>query len=297
MNAKQIVLLEANKDYNKNIVKINYDIINKLDFTGFGNIELSENEKSALASKDFKNSVAFLLGLNSINYQYWDLIDNQFYRYSNNGKVGALAAFEGFENLFNDLDNKNILNRLHSHEASSIMNEYFGNIPSVLSRIKILKESLSSDNIEKCFKIIMADINQIDSNTAYKVAQIMPLSFNEPYLKKIQLALYEVVLHTQSLDYNTKQELTVAADYQLPKVMEAIGILTYNQSLIDAIDSYTLIKENSIEEKAIRAATILACEDISKVHGINIPTIDRWLWLARNDYKDKKFHLTKTTAY
>jgi Potential Queuosine, Q, salvage protein family len=300
MSPKHLVMQQAHIDYNPDIVQINNEVIASLDFTGFTTIELSDNEKEALASKDFKTSVAFLLGLNSINYQYWDLADGQFFRYSNNGKVGALAAFEGFENLFNDL-NKDILNRLNSNsdKSKSLMNEYFGDIPSKESRIEILKESLNPENVDKAFAIIMNDIEhkQIDSNTAYKVAQVMPLSFNDPYLKKIQLALYEVVLHAQSIGYDVTQELTVAADYQLPKVMEALGILTYSQDLINDIDSYTLIEENSPKEKAIRAATIIACENISRIHGVSIPAIDRWLWLARNDYRDKKFHLTKTTAY
>ena len=50
-------------------------------------------------------------------------------------------------------------------------------------------------------------------------------------------------------------------------------------------------------EKAIRAATILASDQISKIHNIDIPTLDKLLWLQRNNFPNLNFHLTKTTKY
>lgn len=76
-----------------------------------------------------------------------------------------------------------------------------------------------------------------------------------------------------------------------------MGVLTYSPELSKKIDNFELIEENSKEEKALRAATILACENIAEKHNISIPALDRLLWLARNYFKDKKFHLTKTSNY
>ena len=53
---------------------------------------------------------------------------------------------------------------------------------------------------------------------------------------------------------------------------------------------------DSKEEKAIRAATILACEELAIKTGAKPAEIDFWLWSRRNT-ADKPFHLTYTTAY
>ena len=298
-NAKYQLIERAYQDYNESIVKINHEKIKSLDLSNFTFNELTGNEILALKGKTLREVVAFLIGLNSINYQYWNLIEDKFYRYSNNDKVGALAAFEGFEKMWNAFENHNIYFKLHSIVAVHVIQRYFGDIPEQISRIEIFKESMNKDLLNKCFVIIKEDIDRhlISTDTAEKIAQIMPLSFKEPYLKKIQLALYEIALHARSIGYDVKEDLTVAADYQLPKVLEAMGIINYSNSLYSHIENQKPIAQNSKEEKAIRAATIIACENISSEHNISIPTIDRWLWLARNDYKNKKFHLTKTTAY
>lgn len=116
-------------------------------------------------------------------------------------------------------------------------------------------------------------------------------------LKKIQLALYEIAQIYVDKGTDVSCDITVAADYQIPKVLEGMSVLKYSEELSKKIDNFELIEENSREEKALRAATIISCEAISEKHHISIPALDRLLWLARNDFKNKNFHLTRTSNY
>lgn len=290
------VIAQAWNDYNSNIVSINEDALMNLKISDEDKAILASHEMDALAGKDMKESVRFLIGLNSINYQFWDVQDGVFVRYENRGKVGALGSFEGYVALHNMLEANNFDTSLINNTT---MQECFGNIPDKERRIDILREALDKENFDKVYKTIEQHVQnkKIDVQTAEDIASLMPISYNDPYLKKIQLALYEIgqiyVHHGKDLNI----DITVAADYQIPKVLEGMGVLKYSPELSKKIDNFGIIEENSVEEKALRAATIISCEQISHEHGISIPALDRVLWLARNNFKDKKFHLTKTSNY
>lgn len=290
------VLIQAWKDYNKNIVAINEDILPHLTISQEQKNILAHNEIDALKDKNVKESTRFLIALNSINYQFWDIENGNFIRYQNKGKVGALGSFEGFVSLYQYLDKHDFDINLINKES---IEEHFGNIPDKDRRIIILREAFDNIKFEQVFNVIEHHIQteKIDVNLAEKIAHIMPISYEDPYLKKIQLALYEVAQIYVDKGTQVECDITVAADYQIPKVLEGMGVLKYSPELSKKIDSFELIEENSKEEKALRAATIIACENISEVHNISIPALDRLLWLARNDFKNKNFHLTRTSNY
>lgn len=292
---KNKVLAQAWLDYDPSIVKINESKLNALQFTNEEKASLADNEIEALKGKSLKESIRFLIGLNSINYQFWDLKDNQFIRYNNKGQVGALGSFAGFVEFFNELEKNDFNNNLVNKQ---LIQQCFGDISDQDKRILILKEAMNKEKFEQVFQLIEKDVQNkmINVDLAENIAQIMPLSYEDPYLKKIQLALYEISHVYHEHGYNTDCEITVAADYQLPKVLEGMGVLQYNEELSKKIDNFELIEEGSKEEKALRAATILSCDEISHKHDISIPALDRILWLARNNYKTK-FHLTKTSNY
>lgn len=295
---KNLLLEKAQNDYNPNWVKINESAIIQLPLSFTSNQResyketLSSYEMEVLSNLDLETAIHFLLGLNSINYKYWDKTP-QFVRYTHNNQVGALAAFAGFTELFFHTANPNEL-------TEEKMLFYFGNIPDMTSRLEILKESLDINHLTKATHLILHALenNQVDVQLAHEIAKIMPLSFDDPYLKKIQLALYEMaLLANDKHNYQVSYDLTVAADYQLPKVLEALGVLEYSEALTHNIANEILIPMNSEAERAIRSATILSCELIIKTFNLPMSFVDRWLWLQRNDFPNKKFHLTNTTYY
>ena len=290
------VLVQAWSDYNPGIVSINEEVLVRLNISDEQKNILAHNEIDALKDKNIKESTRFLIALNSINYQFWDIENDQFVRYQNKGKVGALGSFEGFVSLYTYLEENNFDTRLINTQS---IEEHFGNIPDKSRRILILQEAFDSNKFEQVFNTIESHIktDKVDVNLAEKIAQILPVSYEDPYLKKIQLALYEIAQIYVDKGTHLECDITVAADYQIPKVLEGMGVLQYSAELSQKIDNLELIEENSKEEKALRAATIIACENISQTHNISIPALDRLLWLARNEFKNKNFHLTRTSNY
>lgn len=293
------VIKQATKDYNERVVAINENSINSFVIEPQDKVlstNLCANEINALYHKSIQESIQFLITLNSINYQFWDIVNSTFIRYEHNNEIGALAMFKSFENFFEFMKqhkfNTNMINR------QSIAT-YFGNIPNLDSRVILLQESFNPQKSITVYNAIIKHINNYPFNVALAkhIAQIMPLSYSDPYLKKIQLALYQINNFLYTKGFNINCDITVAADYQIPKVLQALGIISYCPELDYKINNHIILPENSTEEKAIRAATIIACEKISKTHNISIAALDKFLWLKRNLFKDKKFHLTKTTKY
>ena len=91
--------------------------------------------------------------------------------------------------------------------------------------------------------------------------------------------------------------LTAMADYQVPRVLRALGVLEYCPSLADRINRHDLLEEGGPEELAIRAATIIACEAIAAHTGGTSADIDNLLWLSQDIAGDAPFHLTETPLY
>jgi len=87
------------------------------------------------------------------------------------------------------------------------------------------------------------------------------------------------------------------ADYQVPRVLRALGVLEYCPSLADRINRHDLLEEGGPEELAIRAATIIACEAIAAHTGGTSADIDNLLWLSQDIAGDAPFHLTETRLY
>ena len=97
--------------------------------------------------------------------------------------------------------------------------------------------------------------------------------------------------------------LTVFADYELPRSLNAMGILKYTDALSGRINEGRTIGKGSLEEIEIRANTVFAAKLLQdEINGIrkedvNALNIDYKLWSEGKNFKDAKHHLTETTAY
>lgn len=293
---KNQIIEQANKDFNPNVVSIDYDVINKTDFDK-SKIYFFFSQQSFIDIRNIKDNINFILGYHSINYQHWSINhNNRLERYEYEDKIGADALLVGFQNLFIKNSQQTIsLDFLKESDITS----FFGNVPDKKGRLEILKESLNKHKLMKANKIIdeAVENNLIDVDTAYKIAHIMPKSFQDPYLKKIQLALYEIGELLQLTHPRLKIDLTASIEYQIPKVLNALGIIKYDNNLLDTINNANLIEVDSMQEKAIRSASLIACEKICEVNKIEGSYLDRLLWEQRKNFGNLKFHLTKTKRY
>lgn len=294
MISNNYVIQQAINEYNSNIVKIEKENISSVAWL-LDDKETQYTPNSFLMQLPENEAIKYMLALNSINYQFWDIHEDEFKRYKHNGIVGANAMFEQFPSFYYNMSNKN-----SQLIDENILIEYFGDIPQVVSRVEILRESMSKEKSNLLVDLILEYVNEnnvVDVDLAKQIASYLPLSYYDNYLKKIQLGLYDLYFLLKNNRPSLKLDLTIAADYQIPKVLEGLGLISYNKSLKDKIDNMILISPGSDEEKAIRAASILACNEVVKKYKVSVPILDKKLWLIRNNFKDKKFHLTKTTKY
>eukprot|EP01041_Mallomonas_annulata_P008727 gene8727-18040_t len=102
-------------------------------------------------------------------------------------------------------------------------------------------------------------------------------------------------------------ELTMFADYRVPQLLRALGILEYREALANTIDNKQEIAFGSKEEIELRAFTITAVEmlheEIQKLdgglNGILVIELDWLLWQKGEDMKDtiEPAHRTLTIYY
>ena len=117
------------------------------------------------------------------------------------------------------------------------------------------------------------------------------------FMKRAQLFLAMVYGNLQNKS-NLKgiEEMTLYADYEIPKILEDLGILKYNEELKNKINNRQLIESKSEEEISIRAFTIYVGELISNKIGCPSPYLDYILW-SLGVKNSKPHHYTKTIWY
>lgn len=243
----------------------------------------------------------FAIAMNAINYMFWDKTDSgEFVRYQKDGQVGALAMTEAFRQAWENPEShiQRALQQGIALTAQDIQ-EVFGDIPRPQSRADILNEVLLSPRLAELGET-MAQVGQdntaFDTALAAQLAQAFPLAYGDEVLKKAQLAVSAVWREARMRGSEATCVLTAFADYQIPNVLRALNVLQYDENLAKRIDQGDLIEENSPEERAIRAAAILAVERLSHSQGVFVADVDYWVWLKRREPKTP-FHLTDTTAY
>ncbi len=99
-------------------------------------------------------------------------------------------------------------------------------------------------------------------------------------------------------------QLTAFADYQLPRVLRANGVLVYTPDLADMVDRQVELPAGSTPEVEIRAATVQAVDQLSAAlaaRGTRITPagLDNVLWtLAQESLANAKpYHRTRTMFY
>lgn len=248
------------------------------------------------------SGVAYLIGLNTLNYMFWSLqsvnAKKEVVRYVFDGQVGANGLRAAFDKAWAS-GSLTFEGAATSIDFSFVLN-HFGDIPDPRSRAALLSEVFSGDSLRLLSKELVGRIKARGSvrvEDASLIQRTFPRAFADPYLKRSQLALMEIASFLSSSQAEVDaQDLTICPDYQLPRVLRALGILKYSEELAWKVDNLSLIDAGSSEERAIRAATVVACEHWADLLGCSCAVIDNYLWLNRNCAL-QPFHLTFTEAY
>ncbi|MEB3195684.1 MAG: queuosine salvage family protein [Candidatus Sericytochromatia bacterium] len=98
--------------------------------------------------------------------------------------------------------------------------------------------------------------------------------------------------------------LTAFADYKVPQVLEALGVLRYSDALVTCLTAAEELPAHGEMEVELRAATILGVEILREVLAargrvLSAVELDWILWELglSPDVRFKPYHLTRTTAY
>lgn len=293
------VLEVASQWYNPSIARIDDEAIANLQLPP---IEVGA-EPAMTAGKlgsEWKENIALSLALNSINYQFWDLSPSgEFLRYSYEGIVGAQGMRKAFEDAWADPQSPLSRARMGEPLTQEGVLLVFGDIPSPQTRVQVLNEMLLPPKLDQLCDTLMGQIEtsqRFDVLMAHEVAKAFPLSYGDQVLKKAQLALSEMWVQLQVQGKKMECDLTAFADYQIPNILRAMGVLQYSDELAQKIASFQEIPYESDEEKAIRGASLLAVEKIADLAKVPVAAVDHYLWMRRKE-ASTPFHLTFTTAY
>lgn len=238
--------------------------------------------------------------IGSINHMFWEVVDREFIRYEHQGQVGALAMTGAIERAWNNPDSALWKAR---HEGIPLteqsIKEVFGDIPAPKPRVAILNQILLSDQLPHLAEVAQR-IGQagdpLGVEFAARLADTFPLGYGDELLKKAQLTTSWLWRQARACGSVSPCDVTAFADYQIPNVLRAMGILTYEPELAERIDRGELIAANGPDERCIRAASILAVDMLSKQQRVDVADVDYWLWLRRKE-ATAPFHRTRTTLY
>lgn len=239
-----------------------------------------------------------LIVMGALNYRFWHPAEGAaaVRRYVRGEKTGARALWQAFEEHWVE-DAEGFRQRLSMLDVPGV----FGDIPDVMSRRALLEEVLGGQALEEVASLICQEViatGAVTVEQAHLLGSRFPTAFGDPYLKKAQLLLsmYAAQLFNLGLEVDCS-DLTGFSDYQVPRVLHALGITHYCYELQEAIYLQHPVEKGGVMEGAIRSATILACEAIAEQSGCSPADVDNMLWHSQSLADGHNFHLTYTTHY
>ena len=250
--------------------------------------------------KTYLSNAEASIVIGAINHMFWDVKDGEFIRYQHEGKVGALAMTQAVEKAWSE-QNSPLWRARHKDQPLTLdgLTEVFGDIPAPEPRLDILNEILLSEKLPHMAQVAQRTGMAHDPmgvDMASKLADAFPLGYADELLKKAQLTVSGLWRQARQCGSLSTTDVTAFADYQIPNVLRAMGMLSYAPELDEKIDRGELILANSDEERSIRAASVLAVDLISAQQDVAVADVDYWLWLRRGQ-ATTPFHRTRTTLY
>ena len=243
-------------------------------------------------TEDVYKAVVLELVASSINYCYWYGKDTV----RPNGS-SSILLYECLANAFFDYAGRNPgrnesdFNTCVTRLINLLITNRFPLIEERMYHLNQLR--LSAEDYAQ--KIIECNDKEDINDLMLDLITLFPGFGSDLFLKRTFLFFMQMNRRFRWFEGSMKK-MPVAADYQVPKMLEYFGCITYTPELNRKIIMRELIPKGSVEECEIRAATVLACREICKKTGWNIAEVDGYLWLKRKEVTTP-FHLTITTDY
>ena len=253
--------------------------------------ELAEwkEPQQELDKKKIEEIFLYELIANSVNYCYWY------------GKSDIRPNQASSSTLYKLLyDSFATYNGPHSHSFDNCLDKFIKSLiinrfPLVEDRIRHLNELREQGEGFSSF----LNINHKELKFEYNLENLIetfPGFAGDVFLKRASLFFIQLYRKLGWFEHEMKY-LHVPADYQIPKVLNSLDCISYDDDLGIKIFNNMLIQKNSLMECEIRAATILTIKRLCELTGWNVSQIDTFFFKNRNKFTNTKFHLTITTDY
>lgn len=294
-------------DNSKN-VKINYEKIDEIIEGGeFNAIRywLDTNPFNIL-DMNYRDIVNFLLLYHTIgDYCFWG--DPKWEIDTEVGKLDGSYAIMYI--LINRFRNNNDMNMSYEEFADMLKGNV--EIPLLKERYNCLVEmNKYLDSIGKDFydeiKDLKVDIDLLDyvvSTFSYFKDETNYNGVNVYFYKRAQLLVSDI-LHVRKMLENIEVDysnLMGCADYKIPQVMNALGMLEYEYDLEYKLARKEELQEDSIEEIEIRANDLVVIDYIYEKLNREVCRMDinDYIWLLGQDKSkiNKNYHRTRTIHY
>jgi hypothetical protein len=126
--------------------------------------------------------------------------------------------------------------------------------------------------------------------------------FEVPLLKRAQIAAADL-WGSGAIGFDDVDQLTCFADYKLPQALRHLGALEYSPHLARRVDDWVELDSGSPEEVEIRAATVVAVEELrdrlaSAGRQLMAVEVDWLLWdYSQGLFPVRPYHRTRTVSY
>jgi hypothetical protein len=267
----------------------------------------------------------YILMLDSLNFCFWSepgeprwgiTYDGQFYDGYKALAAGLKAAVESGI----DLTDAKFLETISSECLDSILHPAGltqGRIPLWEKRVEHVREV--GRVLNQSYSGSFAELIRQCQGSAAAVADRLAREFSSfrdetvyngkpvRILKRAQITVVDVWGALQGnplVDFRDLYSLTAFADYKIPQVLRAQGILEYSDSLASRVDNRLELAPGSPEEVEIRCAMVWAVEWIrQELNSLDWPIeayeLDWFLWNVGQQVvpNEKPYHRTRTIFY
>jgi hypothetical protein len=120
------------------------------------------------------------------------------------------------------------------------------------------------------------------------------------FLKRAQIAAHDCGMALGAdapAGLRDRSGLTAFADYKVPQVLRAEGVLVFRPALAETVDRRLELAAGSEEEVEIRAATVVAVDRLAALMGTEPCAVDTLLWWRGQGLRVPPYHRTRTIWY
>ncbi|WP_165973863.1 queuosine salvage family protein [Paucimonas lemoignei] len=299
-SAKERLLAQARQDYQPELVAVDSEAISRLPARADRFSHMTVGLFGKPAGQTPEGAAAYCVALNSVNFMFWTPTTDGVARYHWGDEGGAHGLKAAFDAIWGDETTPVRLRARLGSGVEQVLIDALGEISLARRRAQFLREVLFEDQLEQAAAelVVAAGTGRLTADDAERLARRFPMAYGQdPYLMRAQLAImwYAGYLLEQGIQVDC--DITVAASYQMPRVMRSIKVLRFAPELAAKIDKHTLIMRHSAEERAIRSATVLGAQEMARHLGVSEHAMVNVLWQNRHACGATPYHLTITTDY